>query len=267
MERLVDIDPQKEFEFELINAGSAKATLHIKNLVDDNLAFKVKTTAPKFYVVKPNTGIIKGNQDVKVAINLQPIPSSVKDHKFMLQVARTTLTTDDLNPETLAAFWNNIKSMDKAAKEDYKFRVALKSADIASKESRSSAHFGGEKEEPEKVGSTPEVKQEIKNIIEEVKEEVSPNKEHNDKMAKLEKKIEELKRDIEEKDRELKELKDKETKEDNKAFGNQRGQNRNPSDSSAAAKVAGGNQSQMMYLAIAMIGELILGYLIGKFVF
>lgn len=173
MSQLAKIDPEKEFSFILDGANVAKCTLNIKNLVDDNLAFKIKTTVPKSYVVKPNAGIIEGNGELNVSITLTPIPVSVKDHKFMIQLARTSLSNDGLDPVALNAFWKNIKSLEKDAIEDYKLKVVLKSPDF-SQTKAAEDNIVVEKKTPGSVSGATPMKQEI-NIIEEEKG-ISPDK-------------------------------------------------------------------------------------------
>lgn len=95
-------------------------------MVSDNVAFKVRTTAPSCYTVKPNTGIISGSSTIIVSIILT-IPPSVKDHKFMIQAARTTLTEDDVNSEAINEFWVKVKTMGPEEKEERKMRVVLQS--------------------------------------------------------------------------------------------------------------------------------------------
>ena len=68
-----------------------------------------------------------------ISITLSPIPPSVKDHKFMLQVAKTSLSSQELTPEKLQEVWKSIKEMDESEKEDHKLRVALQSADLSQK--------------------------------------------------------------------------------------------------------------------------------------
>ena len=54
-----------------------KATLLIHNVAKgSNLAYKVKTTAPRHYVVKPNQGILDVGQTIAIDITL--IPSAVR---------------------------------------------------------------------------------------------------------------------------------------------------------------------------------------------
>lgn len=49
--------PDQELKFSAVKGdttGTYKATLTITNVSSGNLAYKVKTTAPRQYVVKPN---------------------------------------------------------------------------------------------------------------------------------------------------------------------------------------------------------------------
>lgn len=133
MANLIDINPKKEFCFTVTDAEQANCDLYIKNLVGENVAFKIKTTVPKFYVVKPNTGVIGGNSEQTISIALSPIPASVKDHKFMLQVAKTTLPVDGHDPHKLQDFWKSYKELDKDQKQDFKLKVTLQSGDISTK--------------------------------------------------------------------------------------------------------------------------------------
>jgi len=55
-------------------ANQLKATLTITNVSTGNVAYKVKTTAPKAYVVKPNQGIIEARQNVEIEISFVPVP-------------------------------------------------------------------------------------------------------------------------------------------------------------------------------------------------
>ena len=51
-----------------------KAYLTIDNVCAGSVAYKVKTTAPRFYVVKPNQGILDKNQKITIDITLIPSP-------------------------------------------------------------------------------------------------------------------------------------------------------------------------------------------------
>ena len=59
------------------DAGNLVSTFTISNITKERLAFKVKTTAPKCYVVKPNQGVIEpgAGQKAHIAITLQTAAS------------------------------------------------------------------------------------------------------------------------------------------------------------------------------------------------
>lgn len=65
------IDPEAELQFKASKgdvSGQLKSSITITNTSKGNLAFKVKTTAPLHYVVKPNQGIIDVNGKITVDI-------------------------------------------------------------------------------------------------------------------------------------------------------------------------------------------------------
>ncbi len=53
---------------------SYKSYLTITNVSNGNVAYKVKTTAPRFYVVKPNQGILDRGQKITIDITLIASP-------------------------------------------------------------------------------------------------------------------------------------------------------------------------------------------------
>ncbi len=67
---IVKIHPSQEIIFNMQPDQQLKAQLDITNVSEGNLAFKVKTTAPRFYVVKPNQGILDKGQKISVDITL-----------------------------------------------------------------------------------------------------------------------------------------------------------------------------------------------------
>lgn len=72
---------------------------------DKNVFFKIKTTAPKKYCVRPNCGSVPPNGTMKVMIALQPFdydPNEKNKHKFMVQ----SLIQPDDNVEIEQAFYD-----------------------------------------------------------------------------------------------------------------------------------------------------------------
>lgn len=101
---LLSIDPQElQFPFELKKQISC--SLQLSNKTENYVAFKVKTTNPKKYCVRPNTGVVLPRSTCDVIVTMQaqkeaPPDMQCKD-KFLLQsaVAGSGATTKDITPE------------------------------------------------------------------------------------------------------------------------------------------------------------------------
>mmetsp|Transcript_8091 Transcript_8091/g.9158 ORF Transcript_8091/g.9158 Transcript_8091/m.9158 type:complete len:267 (-) Transcript_8091:195-995(-) len=65
----LEIQP-KEIEFDLSDKEPT-TVLKIRNVSDEQIAFKVKTTMPKRYLVRPNQDVVDGGKTVDVRISLQ----------------------------------------------------------------------------------------------------------------------------------------------------------------------------------------------------
>ncbi|VDK69565.1 unnamed protein product, partial [Cylicostephanus goldi] len=64
------------------------AHLQLKNPTERPVCFKVKTTAPKQYCVRPNSGVLPPSSSKTITVMLQPmdgVPTDVARHKFMVQ--------------------------------------------------------------------------------------------------------------------------------------------------------------------------------------
>ncbi|MBN3310928.1 VAPA protein, partial [Amia calva] len=73
--------------------------LKLKNPSDRKVCFKVKTTAPRRYCVRPNSGIIDPGSTVTVSVMLQPFdydPNEKSKHKFMVQTIFAPSNVSDM---------------------------------------------------------------------------------------------------------------------------------------------------------------------------
>jgi len=78
---VVTISPTEVLEFD-----SKEKWLKITNISDKSVCFKVKTTAPKSYVVRPSNDILPAGQSVEVKIALQTSNmAEIASHRFMVQ--------------------------------------------------------------------------------------------------------------------------------------------------------------------------------------
>ncbi|KAJ6679427.1 VESICLE-ASSOCIATED MEMBRANE PROTEIN-ASSOCIATED PROTEIN [Salix purpurea] len=103
-DELLSIEPQElQFPFELKKQISC--SLLLLNKSDNYVAFKVKTTNPKKYCVRPNTGVVLPRSTCDVIVTMQaqkemPLDMQCKD-KFLLQSVITSpgATAKDITPE------------------------------------------------------------------------------------------------------------------------------------------------------------------------
>ncbi|AES87437.1 putative vesicle-associated membrane-protein-associated protein [Medicago truncatula] len=101
---LLQIHPQElQFPFELRKQISC--SLQLSNKSDNYIAFKVKTTNPKKYCVRPNNGVVLPRSTCDITVTMQgqkeaPPDMQCKD-KFLLQsvVASPGATAKDITPE------------------------------------------------------------------------------------------------------------------------------------------------------------------------
>ncbi|KAK3575203.1 hypothetical protein QTP86_020894 [Hemibagrus guttatus] len=87
-EQILLLEPQHELKFRGPFTDVVTTSLKLSNPTDRNVCFKVKTTAPRRYCVRPNSGVIEAGTSVNVSVMLQPFdydPNEKSKHKFMVQ--------------------------------------------------------------------------------------------------------------------------------------------------------------------------------------
>ncbi|CAN4125866.1 unnamed protein product [Withania somnifera] len=101
---IIDIYPTElKFPFELRKQSSC--SLQLSNKTDQYIAFKVKTTNPKKYCVRPNAGVVLPGSSCNVTVTMQaqkeaPPDMQCKD-KFLIQsaIAPSGTTSKGISPE------------------------------------------------------------------------------------------------------------------------------------------------------------------------
>ncbi|GAB4818421.1 hypothetical protein N2152v2_005467 [Parachlorella kessleri] len=91
-----------KFRFEL--RKNIPVTLTLQNPTDERVAFKVKTTSPKKYCVRPSSGIVEPSSSKEVQVIMQAqrdYPASFADckDKFLIQCVKTSSDAADVTPE------------------------------------------------------------------------------------------------------------------------------------------------------------------------
>mmetsp|Transcript_35465 Transcript_35465/g.87153 ORF Transcript_35465/g.87153 Transcript_35465/m.87153 type:complete len:243 (-) Transcript_35465:660-1388(-) len=86
----MQINPDKELKFRFELKKQIPTTIRLTNTGGEEMAFKVKTTAPKKYCVKPNTGLVAAGQSMVVHVIMQaqrewPTDMSSCKDKFLVQ--------------------------------------------------------------------------------------------------------------------------------------------------------------------------------------
>ncbi|KAF8560515.1 hypothetical protein P879_06994 [Paragonimus westermani] len=86
--QLLDIEPKKALYFEGPFTDIVTSYIQLHNPQDHAVCFKVKTTVPKRYCVRPSSGVLQAKERLTVAVMLQPFnydPLEKTKHKFMIQ--------------------------------------------------------------------------------------------------------------------------------------------------------------------------------------
>ncbi|KAL5612230.1 hypothetical protein BROUX41_000230 [Berkeleyomyces rouxiae] len=117
----IEIEPS-ELTFHRPFTSEVHELLNLKNTSTSPIAFKVKTTAPKQYCVRPNSGRIEPGQDVDVTVVLQgmktePAPDAKCRDKFLVQSA---IINSDNEYASVAAV---LETTDKSQLREKKIRV------------------------------------------------------------------------------------------------------------------------------------------------
>ncbi|KAL7121115.1 hypothetical protein ACP275_02G162600 [Erythranthe tilingii] len=100
----IGVQPSElKFPFELRKQSSC--SMQLSNKTDQYIAFKVKTTNPKRYCVRPNAGIVLPNSVCNVTVTMQAQKEAPPDmqsrDKFLVQsaIAPNGATNKDVTPE------------------------------------------------------------------------------------------------------------------------------------------------------------------------
>lgn len=90
---ILKITPAKDIVFSGSDFSQTKTEhLHLENISSTNVAFKVKTTALKAYLVRPSSHVLHPGESVNVQIMLQrmsEVPPNGQ-HRFLVQALQTT---------------------------------------------------------------------------------------------------------------------------------------------------------------------------------
>jgi hypothetical protein len=104
--QVLQIEPPGELTFTGPFSQAVSSYMKLRNPSDRKVCFKIKTTAPKRYCVKPNSGVLDPHSEVQIAVSLQPFdydPLEKNKHKFMVQ--SVFAPEGEINQDTL---WKDV---------------------------------------------------------------------------------------------------------------------------------------------------------------
>ncbi|KAI7906158.1 PapD-like protein [Cokeromyces recurvatus] len=120
----LDLDDVITFERPLTRV--VKQNINIRNPHSQPITFKVKTTAPKLYCVRPNADIIQPNQSITVQVMLQafkeepPLDVKCRD-KFLILSA---FIPKEFNNARLQEIWSHLEANEKQNIYQHKLRCS-----------------------------------------------------------------------------------------------------------------------------------------------
>lgn len=108
-EQILIIEPRYELRFRgPFTERTITSYIKLTNPSDHRVHFKIKTTAPRRYCVRPNCGTISPKEVAQIAVTLQPFDFDEKaeknKHKFMVQA----LVAQDGDDEDHIDMWKEI---------------------------------------------------------------------------------------------------------------------------------------------------------------
>lgn len=128
-QKLIDMKLPANISFTRpFSEGSTREILTLNNDSSNIVAFKVKTTAPKLYCVRPNAGFIRPGQYRDVVIILQqmeqepPIDFKCRD-KFLIQTVEVAYDESELKLEDIKDAWGFADQHKMGPVNDQKLRV------------------------------------------------------------------------------------------------------------------------------------------------
>ncbi|XP_076170603.1 VAMP-associated protein 33kDa [Ptiloglossa arizonensis] len=107
------VEPTSELRFMgPFTGSSATSYILLTNPLNRKVYFKIKTTAPKRYCVRPNSGYVRPKKSLQIVVTLQPFdfdPTEKNKHKFMVQAIVAPDFDDD---EEFCDVWRDPNPLD-----------------------------------------------------------------------------------------------------------------------------------------------------------
>ena len=99
---LLNLDPDHTLTFKQAPNSTMSCILEVSNLGHGYAAFKIKTSAPKCYLVTPSTGVLAPKETTEIELTLQPNYELCPDRRRFLVQAIEVMSKDTPNREQWA---------------------------------------------------------------------------------------------------------------------------------------------------------------------
>lgn len=99
--------------------SEARAILRVTSIAQRQIAFKIKTTAPLDFIVRPSVGVLDPNELVEITV--QPMNAAQPNNDAKFQISAVVL--EDSDPRDAATLANFFKSLRDRVTEDLKLRL------------------------------------------------------------------------------------------------------------------------------------------------
>ncbi|XP_073473050.1 motile sperm domain-containing protein 2 [Aquarana catesbeiana] len=104
---LLHISPAEELHFGTKESGERKCTIVLNNVTKNTVAFKVRTTAPDKYRVKPSNSSCEPGSTVDIVVSLHAASTASLQDRFLVMAAEMEQSSSTGTQE-LAQFWKEL---------------------------------------------------------------------------------------------------------------------------------------------------------------
>jgi len=132
-----DISPKDELVF-LKGPKGLMATISLTKNAPTNMAFKIKTTTPERYRVRPSIGLIEDNSTVKIEVYYQPVNPESDDNTDILKDKFLVMLFFDVS---LSEWRNQVK--ERKPSKQHRMRASIKKSTLKATETRKEGTLPG----------------------------------------------------------------------------------------------------------------------------
>ncbi|XP_069746035.1 motile sperm domain-containing protein 2 isoform X4 [Narcine bancroftii] len=105
---LLQISPAEDIHFGSKESGETKCLIVLTNVTKNSVAFKVRTTAPDKYRVKPSNGSFEPGTSLDIIVSLHGGVEASPQDRFLVMAAEMNQAAGATAPPDLCQFWKEV---------------------------------------------------------------------------------------------------------------------------------------------------------------